>query len=72
MKTKSVSYAYPSSVNAAILGFSRTGCYAVCRSFGDDVPEAIKGFATKAEAVAFAESMPEPMSWLSMTNPRFA
>lgn len=61
-RTKTVSYAYPSSDNAEQFGFGKVGCYVVSLGPADHgTPHSsIAGFATKGEAFAAADKMPEP------------
>lgn len=61
-QTKTVSYAYPSSDNAEQFGFGKVGCYVVGVGPADHATphSSIAGFATKSEAFAAADKMPEP------------
>lgn len=59
---KSLCYAYPTSTNAALLGFPKTGCWYVGK----------EAFATRAEAVAHGETLPGDWDYFSQTNPRFS
>jgi len=65
MKTKLVQFSYPSSDNASRFGFAKLGCYTVETWELPDAPVAIAGYYNKADAMAHAETLPEP--W----NPMF-
>ena len=63
--TKEVGYAYPTSDNAIEAGFAKTGCYVVRLH---DPADAVRGnyrsrkrwgFATREEARAFADTLPQ-------------
>jgi hypothetical protein len=61
-KLKTVEYSYPSSSNAAKFGFSNSGCYTV-ETIGEhygshSIPKPVAAFATKDEAVKYAETLP--------------
>lgn len=65
--TKAISYAYVTSPNAVAFGYGKTGCYIVETIRGYNPPKAFAAFATKKEAVDFAnEAMPQ--AW----HPRYA
>jgi hypothetical protein len=65
MKTKhnfkSIEWSYPTSTNANKFGFANDGCYTVemVDSFGNNLPKAIKGFATLDEAINYANTLPD-------------
>ena len=67
---KAIGWSYPSSPNAVRFGFSRTGCYSVNRLHGSDRPKSLAGFATWAEAKAFADTLDGEYSRFSMPEPR--
>lgn len=59
MKTfKYVCWSYPSSVNAAKFGHSKTGCYTVGYRDSDYNYTPQRGFVDEQEAVEFAKSLP--------------
>ncbi len=58
--TKLVDYSYPTSTNATKYGFGKTGCYTVSVAKGSAPGKAVKAFADKASALAFAETLPMP------------
>ncbi len=58
---KTLAYAYPSSTNAALLGFSKTGCWYV----------GTQAFLTRDEAVEYGNTLPGKWGYWSQTNPRF-
>jgi hypothetical protein len=58
---KILAYAYPTSTNAKLLGFAKTGCWYV----GKDA------FLTRDEAVSHGNALPGAWSYWSMSNPRF-
>lgn len=60
--TKTLAYAYPTSTNASLLGFGKQGCWYVNGY----------GFATRAEAIAYGDTLPGEWSLWSLTNPRFS
>lgn len=64
--TKSVEYAYPSSISATKFGYADKGCWCYETCSGVKPPKAIKGFANKSEAMKYAETQPEPWNetWL--------
>jgi len=59
-QTKLVDYSYPTSPNASKHGFGKTGCYTVSVARGHAPGKAIKAFATKPDALAFASTLPMP------------
>ncbi len=59
--TKEVVYSYPSSPNADLFGFARTGCYTIRQ--GD---KALAGYATKVEAIEAATKLPGEWSRYSI------
>lgn len=68
MTTKSVSYAYPTSPAAVRAGRGATGCYLV-EIITDNGARRLPGFSAwndKADALAYAESLPEPWNWFSL------
>lgn len=68
MKTKSVSYSYSSSPNAARFGFPATGCYTLETIEGCNPPVAISGHASKEEAIQAAESLDLPWNAYSLRD----
>ena len=57
--TKSVAWCYPSSADAKLHGFYKTGCWGVAIHDieENDIPVSIRGYPTKMEAVAFADTL---------------
>lgn len=71
MQTKSIAYAYPSSPNAAKLGFNKTGCYTVeVLDAKTRASQSLAGFATFDEAEVWADGLKQPFDRWSMTVPR--
>jgi len=58
-QTKRIEWSYPTSPNAERLGFPNTGCWTV-EIVTDDMPRAVKGFATLEEASANASAIALP------------
>lgn len=54
--TKSVDWSYPSSANAVRFRFPK-GCWTVSIQRSAGIPEAVKGFATREEAITEAAKM---------------
>ena len=66
---KTVSYSYPTSPNAKKYGFYKTGCYTVETITDEKPPKSLAAFATKKEAVAFAETLKYRFHWLYLKYP---
>lgn len=67
--TKTISYAYPTSPNAVRFGFGKMGCFYVAkieRTKNGFTEYAPKGFASYAEAFAFAETLPDEYDFYSV------
>jgi len=62
MKYKSIDWSYPTSANAERFGFN-DGCWTVSVKEPGGLPNADAGFATKAEAIEHAQSL--PYDWAS-------
>ncbi len=67
-QTKLVDYSYPTSPNAKKFGFVKIGCYTVSIATGNAVAKEQKAFATKAEAMTFAETLPMPFHRFQIRN----
>jgi hypothetical protein len=63
-ETKQLDWSYPTSGNASRLGFAATGCWTVSVSRDGAPADAVKGFASRDEAIAFARSLPMPFGYL--------
>jgi len=59
MKTKSLDWSYPTSSNATRFKF-KAGCWTVSENRYGHVPFALRGFATREEAIAFASTLVMP------------
>ena len=59
-RTKLVDYSYPTSANAKKHGFSTVGCYTVSVATGHAPARAVRAFADKTAALAFARTLPMP------------
>jgi hypothetical protein len=64
--TKMVDYSYPTSPNAQKFGFNQSGCYTVTIIFGIRTPKSLAGFATKEEAIKYAETLPHEWNWMHL------
>lgn len=61
--TKAVGYAYPTSIAATKLGYARSGCWTVSTAKNDGPHKNyLAGFATKEEAIEYANSFILPWS----------
>jgi len=69
MKTKAVSYAYPSSPFANRFGFSKTGCYVVETLEGHNPPKGVSGHASPIQALVTADGIDLPWSRYSLFQP---
>lgn len=69
MKTKQISYAYPSSPDAQQFGFTKTGCYTVGIQKDSEPATTTKAFQTYAEASAYADTLPGAFNRWSMPEP---
>lgn len=65
MKTKSLDWSYPTSTNAVRFGF-KAGCWTICQQQFGHFPIALKGFATRQEALAFAGSLAIPWNGVTL------
>ena len=61
MKEKALGWAYPSSPSADELGFAK-GCWIVTLGKPGKVATLLAGFAEKADALRYAENLPEQWS----------
>lgn len=66
LRTKIVSYSYPTSTNAKRFGFYRSGCYTVGVMNGHQPARNELGFATSEEAFAHAGRLPIPFNRYSL------
>jgi hypothetical protein len=71
-KAKYIDYAYPTSPMAKKLGFAATGCYFIqlTKHANTYMPVGTPnvGFATKAEAAAHAETLPQEWNAFYLKN----
>lgn len=67
MKTKSLDWSYPTSDNAVRFGF-KAGCWTINQYQQGRLPLALRGFATREEAITFAETL--TLRW-NITTLRF-
>ncbi len=58
MKTKTIEYAYPTSITAKKHGFYKSGCYVVELMEWGKYNETIKAFPTWRDALEFAKGLP--------------
>lgn len=59
-KTKLITWSYPTSSNAKKFKFTATGCWSVETQEGIRPPVALRGFASRDEALSFARSLNVP------------
>lgn len=64
---KSAEYSYPSSPNAERFGYTKAGCWTVKLQEIPRKAKEVAAFATKAEAFAYAATLPQPWSGLART-----
>lgn len=57
---KAIAWSYPTSTWAKQFGFNKTGCYVVELTTWIFPPQAVAGYATKAEAIAHARTLSNP------------
>jgi hypothetical protein len=66
--TKCIEYAYPTSINAEAFGMGKMGCYTVKLIDGTKPGKTIAAFLTIEEAEWYADTMPEPWPWDTLTK----